>query len=185
MSSRPSSRPSSRATGRDERGLVLPTRLMVLSISFVAIAGLAFVAWQPDEPGQTASPAASTPTEQPESSPTGGPTSIPPMPTMGNPETPKPKPQVRRAEVNVEVYNNSNVTGLAARVAAQASSIGWQVVGADNWYGTVDSSTVYYAPKLKAAAALLAKDLGIDRVKPAIAPMRFDRLTVILTADFA
>ena len=36
-------------------------------------------------------------------------------------------------------------------------------------------------PRLQAAAKLLAKDLGIGRIKPAIAPMRVDRLTVILT----
>ena len=32
-----------------------------------------------------------------------------------------------------------------------------------------------------AAARLLGRDLGINRLRPAIAPMRFDRLTVILT----
>jgi hypothetical protein len=43
---------------------------------------------------------------------------------------------------------------------------------------------VYYPDRLKAAGALLARDLGISRVKPAIAPMRPDRLTVILTGDY-
>jgi hypothetical protein len=32
---------------------------------------------------------------------------------------------------------------------------------------------------------VLARDLGIARVKPSIAPMRNDRLTVILTGDYA
>ena len=62
---------------------------------------------------------------------------------------------------------------------------GWQVVGSDNWYGTIPASTVYFPPRLKSAAAVLAKDIGIGRVQPAISPMRLDRLTVILTADFA
>jgi hypothetical protein len=32
---------------------------------------------------------------------------------------------------------------------------------------------------------MLGKDLGIQRLQPAIAPMRLDRLTVILTTDYA
>ncbi len=67
-------------------------------------------------------------------------------------------------------------------MAEQASGIGWKVVGSDNWYGTIPTSTVYYPQKLKAAAKQLALDLGIKRTAPAVDPMRGDRLTVILTA---
>jgi hypothetical protein len=94
------------------------------------------------------------------------------------------KPVVHRGNVLVEVFNNSGISGLAGSTAARAQGAGWQVVGSDNWYGTIDASTVYYPPRLKAAAKLLAKDLGIATVKPAIPPMRGDRLTVILTADY-
>jgi hypothetical protein len=66
-------------------------------------------------------------------------------------------------------------------VAAQASQIGWQVVGSDNWYGTIPASTVYYPQRLERAGKLLALDLGIQRTAPAVDPMRLDRLTVILT----
>jgi hypothetical protein len=55
------------------------------------------------------------------------------------------------------------------------------VVGSDNWYGTIPASTVYFPPRLEAQAKLLGRDLGINRLRPAIAPMKFDRLTVILT----
>ena len=99
------------------------------------------------------------------------------------PATPK-KPKVDRSKVYVVVFNNSNVGGLAGRVAAKASQIGWQVVGSDNWYGTIPASTVYFPARLKAQARLLGKDLGITRLKPTIAPMRGDRLTVILTRDY-
>lgn len=58
------------------------------------------------------------------------------------------------------------------------------MITTDNWVGSVDTSTVYYGPKMKDAAALLAKDLGIKRIKPFLAPMRADRLTVILTTDY-
>jgi hypothetical protein len=162
--------------GRDERGLVLPTRLMVFSVSAVALAGLAFVATQPDAP-DTARPAAVAQAK---------PTAVAPHETVPTPATtaPRPTPAVRRGKVYVTVFNNSNVKGLAGKTATRAQHAGWNVVGTDNWYGTVDATTVYFPARLKAAGALLAKDLGITRVKPAIAPMSSDRLTVILTADY-
>jgi hypothetical protein len=163
--------------GRDERGLVLPTRLMVFTISLVALAGLAFVATQSDEGPDTVSPVAA---DRPEPTPSAAPSTVPAAPTTAA----DPKPQVRRGKVYVVVFNNSNIHGLAGKTATRAQRAGWNVVATDNWYGTVDTSTVYFPPRLKAAGALLAKDLGITRVKPAIEPMRPDRLTVILTADF-
>ena len=100
----------------------------------------------------------------------------------------KPKPikrEVDRGEVYVEVYNNSGITGLAGSYAGTATDVGWQVVGSDNWYGTIPGSTVYYPARLEAAGKLLALDLGITRVLPAIGSMWLDRLTVVLTADAA
>jgi hypothetical protein len=148
---------------------------MVFSVSAVAFAGLAFVATQPDSP-DVASPAAlARPTPTPAPARTVSPTPAPAT---------KATPAVRRGKVYVTVFNNSNIKGLAGRTATRAQHVGWNVVATDNWYGTVDASTVYYPARLKAAGTLLAKDLGIQRVKPAIAPMRPDRLTVILTADY-
>ena len=161
---------------RDERGLVLPTRLMVFSISAVVLAGLAFVATPGDNAPDTATPAA---VSRPTASPTVAPTTVPVAPT-----TTRPKPAVRRGKVYVVVFNNSNLRGLAGKTATRAQRAGWNVVATDNWYGTIDATTVYFPPRLKAAGTLLAHDLGITRVKPAIAPMRDDRLTVILTGDF-
>src|SRR3954452_2341995 len=85
---------------RDERGVVLPTRLLALCISAVAVAALVFVANDPDQgPGDEASPALSKPTTAPsaKASPT---TSV---------ATPKPRPKakpIKRSEVLVEVFNN-------------------------------------------------------------------------------
>ena len=42
---------------------------------------------------------------------------------------------------------------------------------------------MYYPPGLQAQAELLAKDVGIDRIRPAVAPMRTDRLTIILSGQ--
>ena len=95
------------------------------------------------------------------------------------------EPTVERSSVYVSVYNNSNVTGLAGSTAARIASAGWQVVSTDNWYGTIPATTIYYPDNLERAAHMLSKDLGIERVLPAVDPMSLDRLTVILTADFA
>jgi hypothetical protein len=167
---------------RDERGVVLPTRVMVFSISLVALAGLAFIATRSDDTPKTATPVGSTTVTESDPSPSAGITSVPPMPKMS--QGAKAKPEVRRDKMLVAIFNNSNVQGLAGKTGTRAERAGWTVVGTDNWYGTVDTSTVYYGPKLKPAAELLAQDLSINRVKPSVAPMRPDRLTVILTADY-
>ena len=154
---------------RDQRGAAYPSPVVMLSVIAVAMAGIAFVATRGGEPTEREV----TPVSQPSQSPTAKPT-----------KTPKPKPEppaVKRGSVQVEVYNNSGITGLAGDVGEQASGMGWKVVGSDNWYGTIPASTVYYPPRLQAQAKLLGKDLGINRLMPAVAPMRFDRLTVILT----
>ena len=173
---------------RSEDGVVLPTRLMVFSISAVALAGLVFVATQGSDDPDKASPSSS------HAQPTIGPRDNPapsitvtdgsPTPTVSSTPTPKPPPVINKAKTNVVVFNNSNVKGLAGRTATKAQTLTWNVVATDNWYGTVDATTVYFGKNMKAAAQALAKDLGIARVKPAIAPMQLDRLTVILTSDY-
>ena len=95
------------------------------------------------------------------------------------------EPTVKRDTVYVSVYNNSNITGLAGQTAQRIITAGWQVVATDNWYGTIPATTIYYPERLKDAAMLLSKDLGIERVLPAVDPMSMDRLTLIITSDFA
>lgn len=173
---------SQRRRLRDEHGVVLPTRLMVFSISAVALAGLLFVATHDGDNDDVASPTAGRPTNSATAPANGDGTEAPEVvvtPTV----TATAKP-VRRGQTYVVVFNNSNIKGLAGKTATRAQGAGWNVVGSDNWYGTIDASTIYFGPQLKAAARLLAKDLGITSIKPAVAPMRADRLTVILTADY-
>ncbi len=160
-----------RLHSRDERGVVFPSPVVILSVIAVAMAGIAFVATRDSAPQEKQISTISQP--ETTSSPTADPT-----PTK--PATPE-KPKVDRSKVYVVVFNNSNVTGLAGKVAARASQIGWQVVGSDNWYGTIPASTVYYPQRLEKEGKLLALDLGIQRTAPAVDPMRLDRLTVILT----
>ncbi len=151
--------------------MVLPTGVMFLSIVAVAAAALAFVLTMPPQ----SRPDRAIPVAKPSASALPAPSAAPTL---------APKPVIKKGQTFVEVYNNSNVRGLAGKIAKRASDNGWNVVGSDNWYGTVSASTVYAPPRLQPAARALAKDLGVGRVKPAVAPMKFDRLTVVLTGDY-
>jgi hypothetical protein len=164
-----------RRPGADQRGVVFPSPVMILSILAVAMAGVAWFATRPhDSADRVVTPSAqhSATTHH--------------RAQHHHPRQHQPKPPaVERAKVVVEVFNNSQIKGLAAQVGNRASHLGWQVVGADNWYGTIPASTVYYPPRLARAGHQLALDLGIHRTMPAIAPMRLDRLTVILTGPLS
>jgi hypothetical protein len=145
----------------------------MLSVLAVAMAAITFVATRDQAPTErrvdntaTIASADRTPTPTPE-------------PT----KKPKPEPRVKRGEVYVEVFNNSGIKGLAASTAQKATTVGWNVVGEDNWYGVVPTTTVYFPPRLKAAGKQLALDLGIKRTAPAVGEMKRDRLTIILTTD--
>jgi hypothetical protein len=164
----------------DQRGVAVSSPLALLSAAAVVLAGAAFLVT--DGPGQDRPVQASAPVTSSVSP------RATPKPSATKPAAPKKhhkKRVVRRGETYVEVFNNSGISGLAGSTAARAQGAGWQVVGSDNWYGTIPASTVYYPARLHAAARLLGKDLGIHRLRPAIAPMRGDRLTVILTSDFS
>ena len=177
------------ARRHDERGIAVPSPIAVLSLAAVALAGVAFVttSCDPEEPAKaagTVSASSSPSPSAPEPSPSAAATTAPKQ-VIAEQKPKKPKePAVRRGQVYVEVYNNSGISGLAGSTASRIAGAGWQVVGSDNWYGTIPASTVYYPDRLEEEARLLAKDLGIARLNPAISPMRFDRLTVILTSDF-
>ncbi len=166
---------------RTQRGVAMSSPVALLSVGAVVLAGAAFVATSSHHDEPTRPAAARAVTTSP--SPTPTPTSTAPAPVVK--QKPKKKPVVRRGGTYVEVYNNSGISGLAGSTAARAQGAGWEVVGSDNWYGTIPASTVYYPARLHAQAKLLGKDLGISRLKPSIAPMRGDRLTVILTRDYS
>ncbi len=156
--------------------MAFPSPLVMLSVLAVAMASITFVATRDQAPTErrvdnTATIASADQT--PRTKPT----------TTAPTRTPKPEPQVKRGEVYVEVFNNSGIKGLAATTAARATQVGWAVVGEDNWYGVIPTTTVYFPPRLKAAGKQLALDLGITRTSPAVGVMKRDRLTIILTTD--
>jgi hypothetical protein len=151
---------------RDQRGFVMSSPLALMSAGVVLLAGVGYFVTAPAKPTEVQLTAA--------------PQQVEPQVTF---ERDRTLPVVRRGSTYVVVFNNSGVTGLAGRTSRRLAGAGWNVVGSDNWYGTIPSTTVYYPAKLKAQAQLLAEDLGVERLKPAIDPMQMDRLTVILTSD--
>ena len=154
---------------RADEGFAMSSPLALVGAAAVLLAGVAFVfTGAEDDPAPTPVALAAAP------SPVERHVTLQPVHHR--------KPAVQRGDVYVSVFNNSNVTGLASATAGRIGGAGWQVVGTDNWYGTIPATTVYYPPKLERAAHMLGKDLGITRVMPAVDPMSMDRLTVILTA---
>jgi hypothetical protein len=188
-------------SGRQQRGQATPSIVAVVSVVAVVAALVAFFAGGDQQPApepQAQSAPAPSPTPTSETTPTAEAT-----PTSGPSDTATEKQRRDRdkgdrkrrqrpepadqgpPDVYIEVYNNSSVSGLAASTAADLQDGGWQVVGVDNWYGEIPASTVYYPAGMEAEADELARTLGVSRVRGAVAPMKFDRLTVILTADAA
>ncbi len=161
----------------DESGFAMSSPVALMCGAAVIMAGLAFLTSDPPEDRPAVNPVAAEPD--------------PAQPTervrTERKATVKPRVEKvpRRDSVYVSVFNNSNISGLAATTAERIGAVGWQVVGSDNWYGTIPATTIYYPARLEKAARLLSKDLGVPRVMPAVDPMSMDRLTVILTADFA
>lgn len=165
---------SDRTRASRDDGFVMSSPLALMSAAAVVMAGVAFLATDRDQavPEQALLANGAAPTERP-------------VTLRAAAEPKRTEPAVVRGDIYVSVYNNSNVTGLAGATAARIGSAGWQVTGSDNWYGTIPGTTIYYPPRFERAAKLLSKDLGIQRIMPAVDPMSMDRLTVILTADFA
>ncbi|WBQ04266.1 LytR C-terminal domain-containing protein [Kribbella sp. CA-293567] len=119
---------------------------------------------------------ASTPPPVPASTPASEAPSVPPSSPASIPAANRPA---------VEVYNNTTRKGLAEDVAIRARQVGWIVTGQDNWRGKIVSSTVYFPAGMQAEANQLARDIGVSRTKEALPNMKKDRLSVILTTDYA
>jgi LytR cell envelope-related transcriptional attenuator len=175
---------------RDGDGRVaLPSWAMGASIGVVVVAMLALVVTGSPDRGDEAAADPVTESSAPSESASESPSTRPePSAPSGQQASPSKQPREREPrqpnpdrDAYVEVYNNSGISGLANETAAMLQDTGWKVVGADNWYGSIPANTVYYPERLHDVARLLADDLGIGRLHTAVAPMRFDRLTVILT----
>jgi hypothetical protein len=170
---------------RDERGAVLPSPVVLFSILVLAVAAVAFLVTRDadtDEREITNASQQSTPSD--DASDAGDDSSDDSSDATDEP-TRKHRHPIQKDQVGVNVFNNTATAGLASEVLAQVDEIGWNGLVADNWYGSVPATTVYYPEGLRREGRQLALDLGIQRVMPADvdSDMSTDNLTVILTGS--
>ncbi|MFE6645184.1 LytR C-terminal domain-containing protein [Nocardioides sp. NPDC057772] len=162
---------------KGERGVALPTPVIALSVVAVVAAVIVFWITGGDKDGrdEKITQAGGSPSASASASPKAA------KAEEKKPAKVEPSP-VDRAKVSVEVYNQSNIAGLASDVAAKATTVGWNVVGEDNWMGSVPENTVYFPQGMKREGQQLAEDLGIKRTHLSVeGSMKGDRLTVVLT----
>ena len=164
----------------DDRGAVLPSPVVILSVLAVVFAAVAFVVTLGSEPEERAIDTASADSAEAAEEPTAPETE---EEVEEVDEEPPPPPPVTRGDIAVVVFNNTNTRGLAGKVSTRVEEMGWRVVGADNWYGTIPATTVYHPQGMKRAANQLALDLGVERVMPTVDSMSSERLTLILTGE--
>ena len=164
--------------------LILPLWAILLSALLCVGAAIWFVltidandSTTPSASATTSASTAAEPTSEPApSDPTSEPSETEP------PEVEPTADPVAR-DIEVAVYNNSRVTGLARSTADKVRAAGWTVTGTGNWRGSIPETTVYYPDGFDEQAKLLGRDLDFGRVMPATAGMRDDRLTLILTGS--
>ncbi len=158
------------------RNLFVPSSWFVVLTIAACVAATAAIGWllvKGDGSADVATPPSATATT-PAPEPTD---TVDPTPTPTPTET---KPAVAR-DTPVSVLNNTGVAGAATTFATKVESAGWTVGGVGNWRGSIGENTVYYPAGLQDQAQQLATDVGIARVKPTVANMRTDRLTIILS----
>ena len=166
-------------------------------------------------PGGSSTPSATTPPPVPTAAPTAAatpgatvaaqpaPTVPAAVPTVGPtvaiaaPPPAAPAPAAPQAGTGggsaaargpVRVYNNSTVTGLAARAANDFRADGWQVGQVSNYsQGVIPTSTVYYRPGTaeQTAATRIASEFGL-RTEPRFSGIddATPGLIVIVTNDY-
>lgn len=88
----------------------------------------------------------------------------------------------------VRVYNNSTISGLAERAAADFRGVGWEVAETDNYSrGTIYTTTVYYRPGTpeEQQARFLAEqfDARVEPRFPGLADAS-DGVIAIVTNDY-
>jgi hypothetical protein len=150
---------------------------IMLCVGAAGWLGWLFVDNDPDTPAASATTPTPAVTTTPTPTKTTEPTDEPTTPT---PSKTTDEPKANR-DVPVAVLNNTTIQGLAATYSAKVRSAGWANVTIGNWRGSISGNTVYFPPQLEQQAKVLGDDLDIGRIMPSIAPMRTDRLTIILS----
>ncbi|ACU34396.1 LytR C-terminal domain-containing protein [Actinosynnema pretiosum subsp. pretiosum] len=155
----------------------------------------------PAEPGPSSEPPAGEPSasEPPASESAGAPTTTTGQPPATTTEQqPQPQPPAQQpgdqsqgtpaTRPSVRVYNNSNISGLAARASDDIGKSGWAVQATGNYPdGIIETTTVYYRAGTaeEDAAKQLAQSIRA-RVMPRFDGIKdaHDGVIVIVTNDY-
>ncbi|TWP51082.1 LytR family transcriptional regulator [Lentzea tibetensis] len=137
-------------------------------------------------PASASASASEQPSSQPPATTTTPPTTTATPATTSTPPASNPPAQVTK--VAVRVYNNSTITGLAARASDDVKRAGWEVSETGNYsQGQIPTTTVYFRPGTDEEAS--ARALG-DALKARVEP-RFDGINhaaagviLIVTNDY-
>ena len=174
---------SEQVVQRAGAGPTLPTWAVLASLAVALAAALAFfITGSPDRAVRTETSGPASADTAPDVAPSTVVEDAPRQDVAGKGDGRRGGGRMTAARTpTVDVYNNAGVAGLAASTGAEVRAMGWTVGTEDNWYGSIPKSTVYYPAALAEEAKLLAKDLGIERTRPAVSPMSFERLSLILT----
>lgn len=173
------------------------SRLAVLIASLIGIAIVAVVVTitldKRGEPVHQNAPLASRSTLN-KQSPSSSPSPVSTAPSQPSPSStppPSPTPTASATPTSVaaapelDVLNDSRITGLAARAAATFRSAGWDVAATGNFRGAdVPQTTIFYPDGEKAPADRLAAQFGIHRLLPAPSGLSSAHLTVVLARDW-
>ncbi|MET0928359.1 MAG: LytR C-terminal domain-containing protein [Aeromicrobium sp.] len=165
------------------QGYVPSSWFIVLTVMVVIGAG-GWLGWLVLDDGSPSADAAA-PSASPSASEPAAPAASSAEPTEAAPtpeptQTSEPAPEADR-EATVSVLNNSGVVGAARAFSVKVTGAGWTLGGIGNWTGSIGANTIYYPAGLQDQAELLSDDVDIERVLPSVAPMRMDRLTIILS----
>ncbi|WP_093593889.1 LytR C-terminal domain-containing protein [Lentzea waywayandensis] len=144
------------------------------------------------EGSSTAPPASGTSEQPPASTPSSAPAASTTTPPASTPSSsvvpPPPVPQPGAAKAPVRIYNNSTITGLAAKASDEVRANGWTVAGTGNYSsGNIPTTTVYFRPGTDEEAS--AKELAAvlrARVEPRFEGIESAAAGIILivTNDF-
>jgi hypothetical protein len=173
---------------RDERGAL--STAAAAAAALIILVALVYYVVSGGPGGSSSTVGSPAPSQTVPTSPTAAPATTtgptqstsPTQPTQSATRTARPTPTpIDRSGYRVGVYNNTSISGLAHDAAAKVRKLGWNVIAVTNWSGVIPTSTVYFQPGDRAAARLLATDLGLDRIHKATATMPKRSLTLILT----
>jgi hypothetical protein len=155
----------------------------VFAVTLVALGIVGLQVLVPAErssPAVVDDPARTTFTLPPSSS---GPAALPSPTTAAPSATASPTTAARLA---LTVLNNSKVTGLAKKAAADFAAGGWTVAGTGNLAGRLAVTTVFYPPGMLAAAVELRRAFpAIKDGAPRYAGLPGEgTLVVVVTRDY-